>query len=190
MSTENEDAINILTERVNNLYKEIFNVHQPADTIKKPVEVIEETTCTFKEVESRHNVVKQLWKKLPLLNEYLSSEFLTKVGLTDDVKTSLVLASENNLKSLATQLTKLKSLENVPNDSVLKGVPDHSKKLQPIIQGQLDQKDELDEVNERTQLLLSAYNNVISTLSKQFIIWNNLVTQCEMTLDADRSPID
>ena len=35
MTTDNEDAIDVLTTRVNNLYRKVFNTHQPADTIKK-----------------------------------------------------------------------------------------------------------------------------------------------------------
>ena len=35
MAAKNENAIEVLSARVNNLYKEVFNVHQPADTIKK-----------------------------------------------------------------------------------------------------------------------------------------------------------
>ena len=37
MAGENENAIEVLSTRVNNLYKEVFNTHQPADTIKKVI---------------------------------------------------------------------------------------------------------------------------------------------------------
>jgi len=190
MTSINQEAIDSLTERVNRLYNQVFTIPQPADSIKKPCDIIDETRCIFEQVEKKNSVVKQLWKTLPQLEEFLSTEFMNKIGLTDEVKTTLVLASEDNLRILSTQLEELKTLQNIPNASSLQGVPDNSKKLQPIIQGQMEQKEDLEEVNGRLQLLLCAYNDIISTLSKQFVIWNNLVTQCELKYDSDRSAIE
>lgn len=183
-------ALESLTNRVQKLYTQVFTLHQPADTIQKPCSIIEESNCTLKEVEKRHSVVKQLWNKLPVLDEYLSTDFLDKIGVTDDVKKTLILASEDNLKLLSEQLKELKSLENVTNNQSLKAVPEHSKKLIPIVEGNIEQRDKLDELDQRIQQLLLAYNNVISTLSKQFMIWNNFVTQCELALDSDRDAIE
>uniref|UniRef100_A0A7M5UBE1 Uncharacterized protein n=1 Tax=Clytia hemisphaerica TaxID=252671 RepID=A0A7M5UBE1_9CNID len=161
MTSSNQEAIDSLTERVNRLYNQVFTIPQPADSIKKPCDIIDETRCIFEQVEKKNSVVKQLWK-----------------------------TCEDNLRILSTQLEELKTLQNIPNASSLQGVPDNSKKLQPIIQGQMDQKEDLEEVNGRLQLLLCAYNDIISTLSKQFVIWNNLVTQCELKYDSDRSAIE
>ena len=191
MATKEDVAIESLEKRINALYEEVFN-NESTDISKSkhPFEVVEESKSILKEIESRHTVVQQLWKKLPKLAEYLSMDFMNRIGVTDEVKTSLILASEGNLKVLSTQLKELQTLKSTINDKSLKEISDYSQKLEPLLQLHLDQKDEVEDVNERIQLLLSSYNSVITTLSKQFVLWDNLVTQCEIALDSDRDAIE
>uniref|UniRef100_A0A7M5VCJ7 Uncharacterized protein n=1 Tax=Clytia hemisphaerica TaxID=252671 RepID=A0A7M5VCJ7_9CNID len=81
MTSSNQEAIDSLTERVNRLYNQVFTIPQPADSIKKPCDIIDETRCIFEQVEKKNSVVKQLWKTLPQLEEFLSTEFMNKIGL-------------------------------------------------------------------------------------------------------------
>jgi len=183
------EALQSLENRINNLQKLVYsNLSQGGH--KKPLEVLEQSRCTLKELEKRHAVLNNLWKKLPQLDEYLTTEFLQKIGINDEVKTNLILANEDNLQNLSKHIEELKSLQNVVNNNSLKDVPLHSSKLEAVIQVHMDQRKETDEVCERIDQLLTAYTNVTSTLSKQFMLWNNLVTQCELAVDMEREFIE
>ncbi|XP_057289740.1 dynactin subunit 3-like [Hydractinia symbiolongicarpus] len=191
MSTTIDDTVlKSLEDRVNGLHKLVFSQEENERTVKKPIEILEQTQCTLRELETRHSVILQLWKKLPDLDEYLTTDFLQKVRLNEDVKTTLILANEENVRNLAKYLDELKSLQNVVNYDSLKDIPEHSSKLEPIIQLHMQQAEEAHDVNERLNKLLTAYNNIINTMSKQFMLWNNFVTQCELAVDMERESID
>lgn len=191
MSTTIDDTVlKSLEDRVNSLHKLVFSQEENEKTVKKPIEILEQTRCTLKELETRHSVILQLWKKLPDLDEYLTTDFLQKVRLNEEVKTTLILANEENVRNLAKYLDELKSLQNVVNNDSLKDIPEHSSKLEPIIQLHMQQAEEAHDVNERLNKLLTAYNNIINTMSKQFMLWNNFVTQCELAVDMERESID
>jgi len=193
MSTEqlDHDALVSLETRVNALHGKVFSkdISLTGD-LNKPMEVLEQSQCTIKEMESRHAVISQLWKKLEKLEEYLETCFIDKIGLNDEVKTALIIANEDNLKTLSHHLKELTTLRNVVNNNSLKDIPQHSSKLAPILQLHFDQQDEALVLNSRVDSLLTAYNNIISTLSKQFMLWNNMVTQCELALEMEREVIE
>ena len=189
MSAE-EVAVESLSERVNNLYNLVFSNNSCEVQNQQPCEVLTKTQGTLKELEVRRNVLTQLWKKLPQLEEFLSADFIQKIGLNEEVKTRLILANEENLKILSKHLQDLKLLQNLANRSALKDTMKNSASLKPLIQIQIDQHVELKETEERIACLLSSYNNIISTVSKQTVLWNNLVTHCELALDMQQDAIE
>ncbi|XP_065647235.1 uncharacterized protein LOC101234411 isoform X3 [Hydra vulgaris] len=159
-ATSFEKDIACLDERIKKLHCLVFSNCSTSSC--KIFEVVEQAKCTLKEVETRHLVVTLLWKKLPQLQEFLDTEFIKKIKLTDEVKTSLILAN----------------------------IPIYSEKLLPLMQIQVDQEAELKDFCARLEQLLVSYNTIINTLSKQFILWNNMVTQCEYAVDSNRAAIE
>ncbi|XP_065647234.1 uncharacterized protein LOC101234411 isoform X2 [Hydra vulgaris] len=187
-ATSFEKDIACLDERIKKLHCLVFSNCSTSSC--KIFEVVEQAKCTLKEVETRHLVVTLLWKKLPQLQEFLDTEFIKKIKLTDEVKTSLILANEENIRNLSKNLEELKKLQNVVNHPSLKDIPIYSEKLLPLMQIQVDQEAELKDFCARLEQLLVSYNTIINTLSKQFILWNNMVTQCEYAVDSNRAAIE
>ncbi|XP_065647236.1 uncharacterized protein LOC101234411 isoform X4 [Hydra vulgaris] len=118
-ATSFEKDIACLDERIKKLHCLVFSNCSTSSC--KIFEVVEQAKCTLKEVETRHLVVTLLWKKLPQLQEFLDTEFIKKIKLTDEVKTSLILANEENIRNLSKNLEELKKLQNVVNHPSLKG---------------------------------------------------------------------
>jgi len=189
-----EAAVLSLNERVNKLYAQVFSPTpiEPIDGAPPtpPLPMLTKAHSTLNELQSRRNVLTQVWKKLPQLEVFLTSEFMKKISLNDEVKTQLIIANESNLTTLAKHLQELKLLQNIDTSSVLKDVVKNSAELKPLIQIQMDQNVELMELEERTARLISTYNSIILTVSQQITLWNNLVTQCELAMDMQREAIE
>lgn len=62
-------------------------------------------------------------------------------------------------------------------------LPTWSAKLQPLVEIHIQQKEEFSAGGERLHNLLSAYNNIINLLSKQFVEWDVLLTQIEQAME-------
>jgi len=190
MGDTDEVALESLTERVNTLYKLVFSTKPCEEDHQRPIEVLTKSQTTLKELETRRNVLTQVWKKLPQLDEFLNADFMKKISLNEEVKTRLILANEENLKKLSKHLQDLKLLQNLEKSSVLKDTMKNSSNLKPLIQIQMEQNVELMETEQRTACLISTYNSIILTVSRQITLWNNLVTQCELALDMQREAIE
>ena len=58
-------------------------------------------------------------------------------------------------------------------------VPSLQGRLQQAGQTHVNQQDQANEITEETKDLLLHYNNVITTLSKQFVHWDETITKLE-----------
>lgn len=117
------------------------------------------------------------------METFLSPEFLEKASLTDDAKADIIIAGENQLRSCADQLKQVEDLKKVVTTEPLKDLPTWSAKLQPLVEVHIEQKGEFIDVNERLLNLLTAYNNIVNLLSRQFVQWDNTLTQLEQAME-------
>jgi len=117
------------------------------------------------------------------LEIFLSPEFLENASLTDDAKADIIIAGESQLMACADQLRQVEDLKKVVTTEPLKDLPTWSAKLQPLVELHIQQKEEFTGVDERLHNLLTAYNNIINLLSKQFVQWDNTLTQIEQAME-------
>ncbi|GFS05582.1 dynactin subunit 3-like protein [Elysia marginata] len=121
-----------------------------------------------------------LFEKLPDLKKYIDHAYTDSLTLSDDARAETVLTEADFLKEQATLLQKLKENEQNIQSEHISAVPKHTEKLQTLSQIQLDQQDTVAHLNEESRKILNSYNNIVSLLSKQFVMWDETLTKLEM----------
>lgn len=174
------------------LEKRIFCLERRILTSEKDVQSLEGSSClgtlnniqkSLDKISSRYARIAALWKKMTDLETFLSPEFLEKASLTDDAKVDIIIAGEDQVRSCAEQLKQVEDLKKVVATEPLKDLPTWSAKLQPLVELHIQQKGELSAANEKLHNLLAAYNNIINLLSRQFVQWDNTLTQMEQSME-------
>ncbi|CAG5125747.1 unnamed protein product, partial [Candidula unifasciata] len=121
-----------------------------------------------------------LYEKLPELKMYLDHAYTDEMMLSEDARIETVLAEAEFLEQQSALLQKLSENQTHINSEHIQAVPKLADKLQTLSRLQIDQQDEAAHLTDETRRLLSAYNNIVTLLSKQFLMWDEQLTQLEV----------
>ncbi|XP_027695430.1 dynactin subunit 3 isoform X2 [Vombatus ursinus] len=102
-------------------------------------------------ISSKRERVKVLYKKIEDLIKYLDPEYIDRITVPNAAKLQFILAA----------------------------VPKHAARLQALSQIHIQQQDQCEEVTKATKALLEEYNKMTILLSKQFVQWDELLSQLE-----------
>ncbi|XP_028408391.1 dynactin subunit 3-like [Dendronephthya gigantea] len=176
-------GVAMLEERIQALEKRIISSN-PEKIKTSCADVLAQVNQNMNKITTRYSKVGALWKRLNELQDYLTPEFIEKLTLTDESKADIILASEQQLRTTAEQFQTLEQLKNVPSEATFKDLPEWSSKLQPLVQVNVQQLEEVELLDEEVCELLVTYNNIINSLSRQFQEWENII--CELEYAAQR----
>ncbi|EEC14303.1 dynactin subunit, putative [Ixodes scapularis] len=116
-------------------------------------------------------------KKTEELDRYLDAEYQEKIDLTEGAKLQLILAEEDRLRQVIAAYQKMEDLKPVLDSEHIKDAPSLFGKVSALAAIQLEQQEEVDEQTQKLYHLLSTYNDLVNTISKQFLLWDNMLTQ-------------
>lgn len=180
-------TIDILEERVKNLENLVFG------SSDKDVECPKGKPANVKCVESLHNVhskmmvsvaghknIAESFSKLAQIEKYLDPEYTDELTITQPAKLEMILAEENLIKQTASSMEELKCLEEVISSEHIKAAASSHEKMQALSQIHLKQQDEAARLTENVRRLLTSYNMIVTLLSKQFVLWDKMVTELEI----------
>ncbi|KAH0627768.1 hypothetical protein JD844_008081 [Phrynosoma platyrhinos] len=111
-------------------------------------------------IASKRERVKILFKKIEDIIKYLDPQYIDRMAIPDAMKLQFILAA----------------------------APDHATKLQRLSQIHIQQQDQCEAVTENVRLLLEDYNKMTLLLSKQFVQWDELLTQLEAAKQVKPTP--
>ncbi|KAJ7339435.1 hypothetical protein OS493_005833 [Desmophyllum pertusum] len=178
-------AVDVLEKRVSDLERRIITSEEDVLNLKGSscLGTLNNVQKSINKIGSKYARIAAVWKKVKELEIFLSPEFLENASLTDDAKADIIVAGESQLKACADQLRQIEDLKKVVTTEPLKDLPTWSAKLQPLVEVHIQQKEEFNAADERLQNLLTAYNNIINLLSKEFVQWDNTLTQIEQAME-------
>lgn len=133
-----------------------------------------------------HKNIAESFSKLAQIEKYLDPEYTDELTITQPAKLEMILAEENLIKQTASSMEELKCLEEVISSEHIKGTPFFSsaasshEKMQALSQIHLKQQDEAARLTENVRSLLTSYNMIVTLLSKQFVLWDKMVTELEI----------
>ncbi|CAL1532422.1 unnamed protein product [Lymnaea stagnalis] len=127
-----------------------------------------------------------LYEKLPELRNYLDHAYTDEMMLSEDARIETILAEQEFLEKQAALWQKLSENQDHINSEHIQAVPKFADRLQTLSQIQIEQQDEVAQITDETRKLLSAYNDVVTLLSKQFVLWDETLTELEIQAQAKK----
>ncbi|KAF1586020.1 UNVERIFIED_CONTAM: Dynactin subunit 3, partial [Eudyptes robustus] len=150
-----------------------------------PLQVADEMVkvqVALSNIAGKRERIKILFKKIEDVIKYLDPQYIDRMAVPDAMKLQFILA-EGMVFILVTNPTCCKT-NKMDFSSVLSAVPDHAAKLQRLSQIHIQQQEQRQELTDRVKMLLEDYNKMTLLLSKQFVQWNEILTQLEMAKEA------
>ncbi|XP_032656312.1 dynactin subunit 3-like [Chelonoidis abingdonii] len=130
-------------------------------------------------IASKRERIKILYKKIEDLIKYLDPQYIDRMAVPDAMKLQFILAEEQFILSQVALLEQVNNLQPFLDSAHIKAAPDHAAKLQRLAQIHIQQQDQCEAVTENVRVLLEDYNKMTLLLSKQFVQWDEMLTQLE-----------
>ncbi|KAL9988369.1 hypothetical protein ACROYT_G002806 [Oculina patagonica] len=178
-------SLDVLEKRISELERRALTSEEDVLNLKGSscLATLNNVQKNLDKIGSKYGRIAAVWKRVKELEKFLSPEFLENASLTDDAKADIIIAGENQLRTCAEQLRQVEDLKKDLTTEPLKDLPTWSAKIQPLVELHIQQKEEFTNADERLHNLLTAYNNIINLLSKQFVQWDNMLTQIEQAME-------
>ncbi|XP_025894879.1 dynactin subunit 3, partial [Nothoprocta perdicaria] len=130
-------------------------------------------------VASKRERIKILYKKIDDVIKYLDPQYIDRMAVPDAMKLQFILAEEQLIPAQAALLEQVKNLQPILDSPCIQAVPDHAAKLQRLSQIHIQQQEQCEVLTDAVKTLLEDYNKMTLLLSKQFVQWDETLTQLE-----------
>ncbi|RUS79406.1 hypothetical protein EGW08_012819 [Elysia chlorotica] len=185
MATNN--SVDVLEQRIAALENLVYGgVEKDADypkNVKSKTPCLESLLEIQKKMDTALSGKKRaalLYEKLPDLKKFIDHAYTDGLTLSDDAREEAVLTESEFLREQCALLQKLSENEKNIQSEHISAVPKFTEKLQTLSQVQLEQQDAVSYLNEESRRILNSYNNIVSLLSKQFVLWDETLTKLEI----------
>ncbi|KFM82708.1 hypothetical protein X975_27023, partial [Stegodyphus mimosarum] len=171
-------TIDILDERIAKLERNAYGNSSP-DPDCKCIESLINVQNRLQSAVTGRDKITMLFSKLDDLEKYLNPAFRENVTLTETAKLNLVLLEEDRIRNTVDSLQTVKDLIQYLDSEHIKATPSLVPKLYEVTENQIKLQEEVSKLAEETKILLANYNDLVTSLSKQFILWDSMLTEIE-----------
>ncbi|XP_069482931.1 dynactin subunit 3 [Ambystoma mexicanum] len=170
-----------LQGRLENLETRVYGERRPGDGrgSAKIADGLMKVQSALANLAGKRERIKSLFKKIEDLKKYLDPEYIDRIAVPDAMKLEFILAEEQYILEHAALLEELSVLQSFLDSEHVKAVPGYATKLQKLSQIHIQQQDQSENINEETKKFLEDYNKMTLLLSKQFVQWDEMLTQME-----------
>ncbi|KAM9588550.1 dynactin subunit 3 [Morphnus guianensis] len=148
--------------------------------LRKVADELVKVQVTLSNIAGKRERIKILFKKIEDVIKYLDPQYIDRMAVPDAMKLQFILAEEQAIPSRAALLEQVKNLQPILDGASIQAVPDHAAKLQRLSQIHIQQQEQRHDLTNAVKALLEDYNKTALLLSKQFVQWNEILTQLEM----------
>ncbi|KAM6303752.1 dynactin subunit 3 isoform 2-T2 [Podargus strigoides] len=150
---------------------------------RKVADELVKVQVALSNIASKRERIKILFKKIEDVIKYLDPQYIDRMAVPDAMKLQFILAEEQVIPSRAALLEQVKNLQPILDSASIQ-VPDHAAKLQRLSQIHIEQQQQRHDLTDSVKALLEYYNKITLLLSKQFVQWNQILTELEMAKEA------
>ncbi|XP_041964209.1 dynactin subunit 3 [Alosa pseudoharengus] len=151
---------------------------KPNKTVKC-VDSLGKVNAALANTANKRERVKILHKKTEDLLKYLDPQFTDYIAVPDAMKLEFILAEEDFLRTQASMLEQVHTLQPYLDSNHIKSVPELTTKLQRLSQLHIKQQDQNEELSAEVKRLFEEYNKMMFLLSKQFAQWDETLRKLE-----------
>lgn len=179
METSHVSTLASVESRLSSLEDIVFGKSNKDVVYPKCIDTLHATSCHLAAATKGRDKINQIMKRLDEVEKYLDAEYGDSNLLSQSAKLEVILNSEDQIREKAHLLERVEILKHVLNSEHIKAVPAMTDELQKLSQLHLQQEPEAAELTEETKRLIAQYNDIINTLSKQFLTWNEILLKKE-----------
>jgi len=177
--------IDILERRLEELEAAIFGGTEKTSHRSSPDVIDAAYACSdaIKSATKGHARVKDTYANLPQLTSLLDAGVADKKIVTEDLQLgiNMILADEERIRGISAQLQQIQTLnKNVLESEPIQNVPKLVERLDKLVEITIDQQGDAQLVTKETEELLTRYNDIANSLTRQFVSWDVIVTKLEL----------
>jgi len=138
---------------------------------------------TLKSATKGHARIKDTYANLSQLKSALDPVVADKRIETEDLQLglNLVLSDEERIRDISAKLEQVQTLNAVAMDSEpIHSVPKMTERLNKLVELTINQQGDAQLATKETEELLLRYNDIVNSLTRQFVSWDVIVTKLEM----------
>ncbi|XP_061172365.1 dynactin subunit 3-like isoform X2 [Saccostrea echinata] len=123
--------------------------------------------------------ISEIYRKSKEVQKYLDPAYTDEMTMSDEAKEEVIIAEEEFLRGQAKHLEMMEELKSTLDSEHLKSTPKFTEKFEALSHIQIKQQDQTSELTEEARKLLATYNNIITLVSRQFVQWDEILTNIE-----------
>ncbi len=182
-----ESQVHLLATRVAHLEQLVYGPGGP-QSVKRSAAPLGTAVAAVGDqlgaLAQKHADVKRFCEAFEDIAAFLDSPHLRDAAIPAKAKEEIVMSAETTLRDIAEQLKELDNHTAFLNTNAQQQLPNHSAKVVPLEQVALSARDDLDALSKRTGAVLSSYNEIISLLSRKFLLWDQALSALERRVSA------
>jgi hypothetical protein len=163
--------------------KKVFGVAEmdadyPKDS-SKIVDAIYAITTQMNAATAGRSRIEAVFKRIGELEQYIDPAYIDQLLLSSPAKADILLSDESSIREHIQLLEQVEKASPALNSEHIKVLPALKNKLSSLCQIHLTQQDKMAELTDETKRLVTHYNNIISLLANQLVVWDEMITKLE-----------
>ncbi|XP_054718325.1 dynactin subunit 3-like [Uloborus diversus] len=167
-----------IEDRLSTLERSVYGNSSP-DFENKYVDSLMNIHNRLQSAVTGREKITSLFSKLDDLEKYLNPMFRENMSLSDPAKLNLVLLEEDRIRKAVDSLQTVKDLVQYLDSEHVKAVPSLCPKLYAVSEVQVKLQEDVGQLSQETSDLIAKYDQLMLTFSKQFILWDSILTDIE-----------
>ena len=173
-----QEMIESLTYRLDKLQNNLTGAADIHQVLHYPFSALDMTSRIQNQLsifEAKYKQVALLQSRLDELSSYLTmeEEIVSAEGISE-----LILSRSDAIMKQVGELEQLEQLKQfavpIPTD-----ISSLQQRIRPLIEITLEQSDDAGNITSQVQEVVARYNTLISAVSNQFLVWDELLTRLE-----------
>ena len=177
-SDAQQEMIESLTYRLDKLQNNLTGAADIHQVQHHPFSALDMTSRIQNQIsifESKYKPLVQLQSRLDELSSYLTmeEEIISAEGISE-----VILSRSDAIMKQVADLEQLEQLKQHAAPTPM-DVSSLQQRIRPLIEITLEQSDDVENITSQVQEVVARYNTLISAVSNQFLVWDELLTRLE-----------
>ncbi|KAI0208031.1 hypothetical protein LSAT2_007306 [Lamellibrachia satsuma] len=173
-------SLDLVENRLENIEKSVFGFADKDSVFPKVIDTLASVNQKLTAAVHGRPKIENVMRKVNVLNKLVDSEHEDEITQSIDTKMEIILTEEARLRKEAADLELVKEMSHLLSSEHVRAVPSMENQLHLLCKLHITQQDRTAELSDELEATLSHYNSAIALLSKQFVVWDKIVTELEM----------
>ncbi|XP_046399225.1 uncharacterized protein LOC124165776 [Ischnura elegans] len=183
------DPLDLLESRIKALESRVIGNSQKNDAKTSVMDSLLVINSQIANALSGREQVTAVLKRLNELEKFMDPSYGDDIPMSTKSKLDVILSMEPELVQNVKYFQQLQQLKSVLDSEHIKNIPALQSKVDKLIVVELENKTKFENVTKETYDMIEQYNGIINSLSQSFVVWESMITNCEIARQI-KKPVD